>query len=302
MGMTGWTDYGFPNPELYSLLTPVTGIIKALNERRSAVGLSIMQIPDRLSKLPSISRNFMIEFERAIIETAPYYVDPSKYDPQTMTSYNIMRWNYSDLRDTAAGGYANRVEPSDPYPRIFPEWPAAWLKQVKKMIDLLRYPAITANLQYLYGSASLAASKQDAYNTAISDLHPDTSAYNYLFSAFKGRKNPSSETYNFELFQLETCAPVVPAEVTDIWCISYIDGYDSFSGFGTGLTQGWNRLKAENGYFIRRTSNIPYQNAWDSVVDYTCGFLSYAGPNSGSPSLPLCYADFDPIFTFKEDE
>jgi len=127
-----WAAYGFPDHLYFRwYYTPMIGLIKAINERRSAIGLEEIEIPKYFSEYPYY---FLDRLETIIIWLPEHYVNPDKIDHAH--SYSGCFWTSNELLEAAAEG----GEPYFHYQYPFsPDYPVKLAIQMYNSINLLRY-------------------------------------------------------------------------------------------------------------------------------------------------------------------
>ena len=133
-----WNDYGYPDDlTLKTAYLPTVALIKALNERRAAVNMEPLIVPDYFSPWPG-PQSFLADFDFALNATVPHFVNPDAVS--SATSYSGCFWWYEDLELAAVGGDPAKVYHRNP---LQPEFCLKWALQRYAEINLLRYVATT---------------------------------------------------------------------------------------------------------------------------------------------------------------
>lgn len=306
-----WEKYGFPDPTFRTPYLPYVGLCKALNERANynGEGEDIIEIPDKFSCFDSSVWFYLLyAFDTAFTKVAVSgaYVNPEKYDDLDEDSdVSDMCWTWEDLLLAGADGVEADVIDlnANPPPKLLPNWSAKWAKQRYKMLNLLRYPVVDAQYTYKIGqSGHQSTTKHEAYQNAVSNSSLFGPVSSGPFSQFYG-VHTSPQIYFAEIYKMIKFAPVLPIGFLNIdaWAVANIirlNDSAGFNAFGLDITLGWNKWTAVNGSYIDSPDLPPYISAWDSVDDIYVGFDSGAGEQNNA----LCYADFNPVFNFKEDD
>ena len=305
-----WQAYGFPNPTFRTAYKPFVGLCKATKERARASGTSGVQmdIPDWFApQSPESAFSLCFHIDQAIIEMVNGFVNHEKYaDLDADSELDDMLWNWEDLLLAGADGEESEIINlyANPPPRLLPEWSAKWAKQRYKMLNLLRYGTVPFEVEYIYGEAYQQHPKYAAYSTAFATARTVIQNEYPPYSMFSGYGDYYG---NAEIAQTRKFYPVPPdgTNLTDFWAVGFVRPTDSETAFdplGSGLSEGWNQIHAQNGYFLNTAQNYPYPAGWESVIaeGYNIGWTIFDGPE-GNDAV-LVYADFNPIFNFKEEE
>ena len=145
----------------------------------------------------------------------------------------------------------------------------------------------------------------EAYTKAVNDWHFIDNYYTDVYSSFSSHEwDGSTGTYVSLRKAVEYKAVVPDGSNLESWWVVKIKGppwaweeRERFNPLGSGLVFGWNKLTAENGYFINDRTPPPFIGSdeyvgWDTDLEYVNGVL-----------MPgIVYADFNPVFNFKEED
>ena len=133
-----WEDCGFPDIYFRTGYLPWLGLVKALYERRSAVGLQtyIPRVPEYFCRIDIKMIYHCWDFDRAL--PAGYFINPDKIP--SASSPSDCFWTEDSLLLAAAGGVQDDVVTTNSMRWFFlPEFPVKWAIQRYNAINLLRY-------------------------------------------------------------------------------------------------------------------------------------------------------------------
>ena len=291
--MESWEKYGFPDPHLATPYYPFVGLVKALNERLELIGGEPFDLVDSEFFQPyaTIPLGLLNSLDSTIMVTGEQFINPDRFDllDDTLPADN-MRYTRKDLLLLGAEGIEeNIISPSLSwgFTHLAPNWSAEWAIQRYRIINAMRYKRITdisiVNLSYTVGRGSNAA---EAYNDFIAKYPGELLTLPY----------PTAHTYFYSGdFSGEYFDRVETGIGLDSWFVTYAipnsTTRETFYSFGSGITPGWNRIKADrNGVFFRQEYPPPLaKQGWTSTLGNNWGYGCYA------------YADFNDTFTFKEE-
>lgn len=305
-----WQAYGFPDGITFrTAFVPFIGLVKALNERLKAVGKTEITVPDLFTTIGesalSILRNFDVAFESAVHRN---FINEAKTTVlNENTTYSSMYWTWEDLLIAGADGVQNNVIllGANEYQKLTPEWSVKWAMQRYKMLNLLRYVETEIQIEEIYGESSATNTKREAYQDAFNNA--GASVNTFPCCSFHGGKG--AVKCSATIRQCKKCNPVIPggAGNIDSWVISFIESYFfsggiNFDPLGENVSYGWNKIKAVSGYFFNSPNPYPYPSGWDnySGAGYDVGWIFDNNPQHYEEKFYLAYADFNPLFNFKE--
>ena len=309
-----WQKYHFPDPTFCTPYLPFLGLVKALNERITAEvppeAGGPMDEPEKftdMNLLYSDNAHYTLRlFDENLASTAGYYVNTAKYDNLDANSRtDDLLWTWEELTQAAGGG--EWLDTFSDY-KLTPDFPAKWAKQRYNAVNLLRYGIIDYKFEWIAGNSSYNATKLEAYQHAFANATRNLS--DFIGNSFLGYDTGGDAIFAM-VEQCRKFYPDPPAGInlSDFWAVGYAapwtweqePQYEIFDPLGANVVLGWNRIKAQNGYFIKADQNYAYPSGWDSVSgrDYEIGWM-FNDKNTGNLDV-LCYADFNPIFNFKEE-
>ena len=143
-----WDQYGFPDSiVLRNVYTPVVGLIKALNERRSVLGLQDEDIPDYFSSFIMPPINSLRQLEHSILSTFYSFVYPPAVSG-AQYYWSCFWGDQSGFTMLEEAGITMEefffFEPDVVNYPFNPGFPAQWAINMYKIINLMRYVATTS--------------------------------------------------------------------------------------------------------------------------------------------------------------
>ena len=291
--MESWEKYGFPDPHLATPYYPFVGLVKALNERRELSGGKPYDIPEFFQHYATSAHGLLNSLDAAIMNTGETFINPDKFDLLTDSSpADSMRYTMQDLLLIGAEGIEeNIISPSFlGFTHLVPSWSAEYAIQRYRIINAMRYKRIydisIVNGSYTSGRGSTIT---EAYNDFLSKYPEEIRTFSYPEAFTSPYTDSNSSSFTVWYFdRVETSIG------HDAWFVTYAKTNSSNAGvfysFGSGITPGWNRIKADrNGVFFRQEYPPPMaKQGWSSTLGNSWGYGYYA------------YADFNDTFNFKE--